>query len=110
MSYRLMRWAQAQKLNDSTAKFVLLALANLCPKTSAQCEPSHRCLAEVSELSNSTVKRAIAKLEELGLIRIESRSFAGECLTNQYTLNCPANWVDKEPGERSASAAQGGEQ
>ena len=61
------------KIGDPAAKLVLLALADRADKETGQCWPSLARIAEDTELSVTTVKRRLNKLEERGLIRRDQR-------------------------------------
>lgn len=81
-----MTWAVEQKL-PSNQKLVLLMLANRCNHDTGRCDPSHKRLADECGMSQSTVKRAIAQLEEAGLLTIESKRISDVNLPNQYHLH-----------------------
>ncbi len=62
-------WALAQKTGSSSAKFILLRLADYAG-TDWSCYPSARKLAQECEMGESTVRQATKLLAELGLIRV----------------------------------------
>jgi DNA-binding transcriptional ArsR family regulator len=68
MSYVLMAWAVKQKTGSASRKAVLLALADRANKDTGRCDPSIARIAEDTELSAATVKRALGDLEESGLV------------------------------------------
>lgn len=103
MSFQAMTWATAQKL-PCNQKMVLLMLANRTNHDTGRCDPSHKTLAEDCGMGLTTVKRAIASLEEAGLIRIIRRTHEGVNLPNQYQLNLEGvgserteGWGQSEP-------------
>lgn len=69
MSHDATAWAKTQKTGSTSAKFVLLLLADYAG-TDYSCYPSVRKLAEVAEMGESTVRAATKLLAELGLIRV----------------------------------------
>lgn len=73
MSFVHMAAVMQMKIGDPAAKLVLLALADRADKETGQCWPSLARIAEDTELSVTTVKRRLNKLEERGLIRRDQR-------------------------------------
>lgn len=88
-----MTWATEQPLK-ALDKLVLIMLANYANHHTGQCNPSHDRLANECGMSKSTLKAAIARLEEAQLIWIEPRSADGVSLPNQYHLAI----TDSRPG------------
>lgn len=80
-----MAWAVDQKL-PTKEKFVLLMLSNRTNHDTGRCDPSHKRLAEDCGMSVSSIKRAIATLEEGGYLVTENRSANNVKLPNQYRL------------------------
>lgn len=62
-------WAKRQKTGSTSAKLILLLLADYAG-TDYSCYPSVRKLAEEGEMGESTVRAATKLLAELGLIRV----------------------------------------
>lgn len=92
MSYQLMAWAAEQKTGSPTRKSVLLALANAANHHTGRCHPRIERLAEETECSEKTVRRALLDLVAAGLIsRTRSRRQDGTLGTYQYTLNGTAS-------------------
>ena len=88
MSFEAMAWAVRQKTGGSTAKLILLMLANHANGYSGQCNPSHKLMAEECEISESCLKDNLKKLKDAGLISIKAnRTKDGNNLTNDYVLN-----------------------
>lgn len=81
-----MTWAVDHKL-PTNLKMVLIMLANRTNHDTGRCDPSHKRLADDCGMSVSTVKRAIDKLEEMGLLTIELRKNGSVNLPNQYVLH-----------------------
>jgi len=71
MSFRAMSWAVNQSGLGSTAKFVLIMLADRASDDDLSCFPSIKKLAIDTDLTERTVINCIQKLEELGLITVE---------------------------------------
>lgn len=85
MSYQLMAWAAEQKTGSPTRKAVLLALANAANHHSGRCHPSVARIADETECSEKTVKRALADLDKSGYIsRSRSRRKDGTFGIYQY--------------------------
>lgn len=101
MSFEAMTWAVKKRL-PTNQKMVLLMLANRTNGDTGRCDPSHQRLAEDCGMSVSTVKRAIAQLEEAGLLEVETRTLHGVNLPNQYLLN-----LDRVGSERTDPRSQG---
>lgn len=80
-----MTWATEQQLR-AIDKLVLIMLANYANHHTGQCNPSHETLAGECGMSKSTLKAAIARLEDAGLVTIQRRSADGVSLPNQYNL------------------------
>lgn len=71
MSYRAMSWAIEQKVGDVNAKAALFVLAYHMNDTTGLCCPSNLTLREEMEVkAEATVRRAINRLESLGLITV----------------------------------------
>lgn len=86
MSFQAMTWAVDQKCESAGQKLVLIMLANYCNSHTGQCNPSHQRLADECSMGVSTLKNHLARLAELGVLRIE-RSVQHEVnLPNQYWL------------------------
>lgn len=87
MSFQAMTWAVQQDCGSAPAKLILLMLANDTNSNTGRCDPSHKTLAVQCNMSISTVKNNIKKLEEMGFLTIIHRSNEGVNLPNQYQLN-----------------------
>lgn len=72
MSFQAQNWAVKIKTGTPSAKSVLLLLANYADHTGF-CYPSQERLAEELELTERTVRDALGRLEEMGVIRRERR-------------------------------------
>lgn len=89
MSVQAISWAMAQRAGSPSAKLLLMVMAN-SHTVAGSFFPSHGYLAEQTEMSRSSVKRHLAKLEEQGLIRIRNRKRAsGAKTSNEYELVVP---------------------
>ena len=73
MSIQAVGWALAQEIASSSAKFVLVAIANYADKD-GRCWPSQKAVAFDTSLTDRSIRKAIAVLEDLGFIkRVERR-------------------------------------
>lgn len=66
MSYKATTWAYQQPVTGSK-KFVLVVLADMADEAMS-CRPGQQLLASTTGLSLKTIERALASLEELGLV------------------------------------------
>lgn len=115
MSNTAIDWAYAQELNSSSAKAVLTALAHHRNQKTGQCFPGRALIAEETELSRDTIRKAIRRLERAGLIKVEPVfAKSGRRRGTQYELHLqagrqPAQVVElRADGGRSASPTTGG--
>ena len=72
MSWSALDWASKQKTGNGTNKLVLLCLANYADDKNT-CFPSYKTLISITEMSRSTIIRALKSLEDIGLIEIKER-------------------------------------
>lgn len=90
MSWQATAWAAATRTGSPALKVVLLVLANYADDC-GRCWPSQVRIAYESEVSERSVRRALKKLESLGLLsRLPRRNPAGEVVTTAYQLAMPA--------------------
>jgi DNA-binding transcriptional ArsR family regulator len=95
MSFQALAWAVKVKTGAMACKCVLLAISNYADEN-GKCWPSQARLAEDIEASEDTVRRALEKLESLGLITRERRSRKDGSRTSDYiTLNLTSNLQDR---------------
>ena len=87
MSFEAMAWASKQDTGSSSSKLVLLMLANHANGHTGQCNPRHKMLAQVCEMTVETLKTHLKRLEAAGLIKIISQFADGVQLPNHYVLN-----------------------
>jgi len=86
MSVQAIGWALAQKVGSSSAKSVLVAIANYADEN-GQCWPSQGRIASDTELTDRSVRTAMALLEENGFInRVERRRPDGSRATDTISL------------------------
>jgi hypothetical protein len=69
VSHDATAWAKVQKTGSTSAKFILVLLADYAG-TDYSCYPSVAKLAEIAEMGESTVRAATKLLAERGLIRV----------------------------------------
>lgn len=88
MSMKWMVWALEQIVGDSSAKFVLVKLADNTNEASNICWPSIEHVAKQTELSERSVQRALKMLQDKKFISIELRKGPdGSNITNRYRLH-----------------------
>lgn len=86
MSVQAIGWALAQTVGASSAKSVLVAIANYADEN-GQCWPSQGRIAADTELTDRSVRTAMALLEEKGFIRrVERRRPDGSRATDTIIL------------------------
>ena len=102
-----MTWAAKQNAGSAAGKLVLLMLANHANGHTGQCNPRHKLLAEVCEMSVDTLKNHLRKLEESGLIEIIPQYAEGVQLPNQYRLNMQGGGCEKQ-GDGGGEFHRGG--
>jgi hypothetical protein len=87
MSLEAVAWSLRQRLDDPTAKLILISLADHHNASTGECFPSRRRLAEVGCCSESTVKRKLAWLVESGWIVVKRRYCGnGRQTSNAYEI------------------------
>lgn len=87
MSIKVMNWAWSQDISNSSRKLVLLALADRA-NDDGECWPGITSLAEKCSIPRRTLIRALASLEEQGLISVRRRPGEGSGRqTNLYQIN-----------------------
>lgn len=102
MGYAALHWAWELPLR-STDKFVMVALADLADEKHS-CFPGQKALAAMTGASEVTVRRAIARMEEQGLLtREERRNESGYKSSDRYFLQVGAT-VDSHRSKRSVGA------
>ncbi|MGR9399314.1 helix-turn-helix domain-containing protein [Rhizobium leguminosarum] len=82
MSHDAVRWAREQRLGDPVAKNVLVALAEHHNGKSGQCNPKVVTICLGTDYSERAVRKALSKLKQASLIRVEGGGKAG----NSYRL------------------------
>ena len=105
MSVQHIGWALGQPTGSPTTKVVLVALANRVNPDTELCCPSISRLVFETELSRSTVKRALDTLEASGLVvKIRRQRENGSDTSNEYrfpyvTLSGGRFTVDPGPAQ-----------
>ncbi|MGO6751093.1 helix-turn-helix domain-containing protein [Rhizobium ruizarguesonis] len=82
MSHDAVQWARNQRLGDPLAKNVLVALAEHHNSKTGQCNPKVATICRETDFSERAVRKAMATLKQVGLIRVEGGGKAG----NSYQL------------------------
>lgn len=95
-----MAWAAEQKTGSASAKLLLIILANYADNAGV-CWPSQERLANDTDMTERSIRNAIALLVELNLLSVsERRETHGVRKTNVYRLPLPENISDGEPDYR----------
>ncbi|HEU5032714.1 MAG TPA: helix-turn-helix domain-containing protein [Spirillospora sp.] len=114
-AYAAPHWAASQRVGDVGTKAVLLVLANYADEEFS-CYPAQATIAEETEQSVRTVRRQLARLEELGLIRREHRyDGRGKRTSDRFYLDLDAtaaepladNLTASDPADADDLAATG---
>lgn len=96
MSYKATNWAYEMKLT-SPMKPVLVALADMADEQ-ASCFPGQEKIAAMTGLSVATVRRALVKLEGLGLISRQRRyDQFGHRTSDRYVLHLSVGVTESLP-------------
>lgn len=85
MSMSLMVKAMQTKVGNPLRKLVLIKLADNS-NDKGECWPSHQHVADQCEISKTSVRNHIKKLEEMGLLKIEHREGPKGNTSNLYHL------------------------
>ena len=85
MSMLLMVKAMQTKVGNPLRKLVLIKLADNA-NDQGECWPSHQHVADQCEISKTSVRNHIKKLEEMGLLKIEHREGPKGNTSNLYHL------------------------
>lgn len=86
MSLKAILWAFERRCGSSSAKLVLIKLADNA-NDNGLCWPSVAYIAQHTELSRTAVRENVKKLVELGAVTIIPRFRDGVQLPNAYQLN-----------------------
>lgn len=91
VSWQALNWATSIEVGDSTRKLVLILLANYAGMDDGVCFPSQKRLAREAEVSERTIRRILARLEDDGLIERQRRHRAsdGSRTTDRIRLRLP---------------------
>jgi DNA-binding transcriptional ArsR family regulator len=87
MSNPALKWAWASQIESPTAKFVLVALADMMNATTGECFPSVATISKMTGLSERSVRASLKTLEEAGLIKRKFRTTGtGRKTSTEYFL------------------------
>ncbi|MHA6687027.1 helix-turn-helix domain-containing protein [Mesorhizobium sp. A556] len=91
MSVHAMAWAKKQKTGSATRKLVLLTIADYA-NDDGVAWPSQQTIAAESELTDRSIRRALAELEKRDLLRREKRPSlpSGQLQSDKIHLNLAA--------------------
>lgn len=114
MSFECMAWAARQKCGGPFTKIVLLYLANTTNHQTGACFPRVKRIAEECEMSERAVRSAIARLVEIGCLKVSNRFSNGSQISNSYMLVVPwevedssCDGVQEVPSMRAGCAGEG---
>lgn len=107
MSIQAVNWALKVKVGSSSRKFVLLALANFA-NDMGEAYPSCETLCAVTEQDRKTVLRALAALEESGLIADTGERKGHTRGVPVYRLNTPSEDVPKTEQYQKRNSTESG--
>lgn len=86
MNYKAMEWAFEQPLADSSAKFLLVAIAGHAGRD-LSCFPSYKRMSAMTGMSVRTITRKVDVLQEAGLIQVTTRKRPnGSFTSSEYLL------------------------
>jgi pyocin large subunit-like protein len=104
VSFDAIRWALAQSVSKSSAKFLLVAMADCVNADNAEmvCWPSYAYLARITEMNTKTVEACVSRLKEEGFIVDTGKRSGGTGKVVVYRLNDP-NLGVVTPGPQDAS-------
>jgi hypothetical protein len=102
MSLEAVAWSLRQKLDDPTAKLILISLADHQNPSTKECFPSRGRLAEAGCCSESTVKRKLAWLVEQGWIIVKPRY----CQSGRQTSNAYEIVFDRKQPENGGGQSE----
>ena len=90
---RASAWARGQLrlLNSSTAKLVFLAIGTYADDKTGEAHPRQQTLATETNLSIRTVKRAVTRCVELGLMSVEHKGNQYSETVYRLNVNVPAS-------------------
>jgi hypothetical protein len=78
MSHDWVRWAREHATGSPADRHLLLLLASYADGDTGEAWPSRKTLANLTDLDESTVKRAIRRLEDAGLLTVVRGQFRGD--------------------------------
>jgi Helix-turn-helix domain len=113
MSYDAQSWARKVVTGSPVRKAVLMSIANRANDADGACWPSQRRIADETEFCERAVRKALADLEDLGLIRREKRKDTTDLIYVMMpdpdaggTIKPPASPAGGNTGENRPSRTQ----
>ena len=104
MSYEATGWAYEQEIDNSSAKFVLVVLANFADEQWT-CFPGQKRISRMTGMSERTVRRSLEWLETEGYISRQHRTGpTGRRTSDRYQLIDPPATVTTGQSDRLASS------
>lgn len=105
MSAEATFWAWRQAGLGSTAKMVLLCLADCHNSSTGRCDPSAKYIADKSDLNVKSIYSAIKKLSEMGLLEVKKRVGT----STEYQLKIP-RYTESLPQPKTGQPKNGSTQ
>jgi len=103
MSVEAITWVISQKVTHSSAKFVLVMLANCADGKDFVAWPSVAYLSECTGQDRKTVLENLKRLKEAGLIEDTGERKGSTKQVTVYRLKCPVNGTVKEAQKRDST-------
>src|SRR5699024_2543036 len=104
VSYEATGWAYEQEIDNSSAKFVLVVLANFADEQWT-CFPGQKRISRMTGMSERTVRRSLEWLETEGYISRQHRTGpTGRRTSDRYQLIDPPAKVTTGQSDRLASS------
>lgn len=103
MSVEAITWALAQPISHSSAKFVLVVLANCASGDGNVAYPSSAYLSEATGQDRKTVLANLQRLRELGFITDTGKRVGSTKQVVVYQLNTSENGTVQEPLKRNST-------
>ncbi len=112
MSNHAVKWARKVRVGDGTTKCVLIALATYADANTDRAWPMQETLAWELELTDRTIRKALKRLEDLGLVTRKKRFRRdGKPTSDLITINVHHRndipVVPPEPGAGGEDATTG---
>jgi DNA-binding transcriptional ArsR family regulator len=109
VSFQALNWVKSIQLGDSSARFVAYMLANYADEEGS-CYPTIAMLAADTDLADRTVRSAIKRLTDLGLVAVvRQRNGDGTLGRNRYRLALDETGPKADAPAAKSAGGEGGE-